>query len=310
MPDTSAPKRLLVTGGSGFLGKAFIRAMAAEGHTVVALGRTPIACGFPVELAPTDLSDPASVRSTLSKLRDQRPFDAIVHLAVSRHHREFPAKALDLFHVNSTVAAELLEFARTTGVDTSVFGSTGTVYSSTTKSSDTSDPGDREDVFRRPSSYFAASKLFADVMAELYRGLMAVSVLRFYAPYGPGLEDRMLCDLIDRVREGRPLSLPATGPGLAFSAVYVDDAVHVLREALAKRWNLTVNVAAPEAWTIESAGHLIGKLVGKAPVFERSAAPHAPRIVPNTEKLADLLPGRVFTGLEAGLAQMIAGTPG
>ncbi|MCZ8316885.1 NAD-dependent epimerase/dehydratase family protein [Phreatobacter sp.] len=303
--NNAAPSgRILITGGSGFLGRAFIAAMGAEGREVISIGRSP-APG--ARHAPADLADPASLRAALASLRNEPAPDAIVHLAVSRHHRDFPAKALDLFHVNASTAAELLDFGCARGVRQVVFGSTGTVYGAGVTSPEKASLRASEDTFQRPSSYFAASKLFADTMAELYRGYMSVAVLRFYAPYGPGLRNRMLADLVERVREGRPLSLPSSGGGLTFSAIHIDDAVAVLRAALDLGWRDTVNVASPEVWSIESAGHLIGRLVGTEAKFERDSNTLALRLVPAVDLLQTLMPGRDWIRLEDGLAGMIAG---
>jgi len=305
-PNASAgtrPTRLVVTGASGFLGRAFVAAMAAGGREIVSLGRAPVAGARHVH---ADLADTRSLRQTLRRLGSGPPIDAIVHLAVSRHHRDFPGKALDLFHVNAAAAAELLDFARVHGVGRAVFGSTGSVYGQGGTTPHEVAPGDAEDVFRRPRSYFAASKLFADVMAELYREWLPVAVLRFYAPYGPGLSDRMLSDLVARVREGRPLGLPPAGSGLAFAAVYLDDAVAALTAALDQAWSETVNVAAPEVWSIEEAGRLIGRIVGREPRFERGADAPGHRLVPALARLNALVPGHRWIGLEEGLTRSIA----
>lgn len=297
--------RFLVTGVSGFVGQSLVTDLSAAGHEVVCLGRkAPALPG--VTSAVTDISDPASFRAALAALRSAPRFDAIIHLAVSRHHREFPHRALDLFYVNTASAVELLDFARETGVPNAVFGSTGTVYSSTTTSTDDKTPGNHESEFRKPAHFFAASKLFADAFCDFYRGYLKIATLRLYAPYGPGLEDRMLTDIVQRVESGRPLSLPASGPGLAFSTLYIDDVKAVILAALSQAWNETVNTASPEVLTIESVGHLIGSIVGRAPTYERGTQTSAPRIVPDTTRLAQLMPGHVFTTPEAGIRSMIA----
>jgi UDP-glucuronate 4-epimerase len=296
--------RFLVTGVSGFVGQSLVRDLSAGGHQVVCLGRkAPALPGITSAFA--DISDPASFRAALGTLRAGPRFDAIIHLAVSRHHREFPQKALDLFYVNTASAVELLDFARGTGVPNAVFGSTGTVYSSTIASTDEPALGNHESEFRKPAHYFAASKLFADAFCEYYRGYLKIASLRLYAPYGPGLEDRMLTDLVARVESGRPLSLPASGPGLSFSTLYIDDVKTVIRAALSEAWNETVNAASPEVLTIESVGHLIGDILGRAPTFERGTQTSAPRIIPDTTRLSQLMPGHVFTGPAAGIRRMI-----
>ncbi len=296
--------RILLTGTSGFIGGALLQNFSARGVEVTSLGREPAPALLGVRSVTVDLGAPGSLRAALDRLKSEAPFDAIVHLAVSRHHRDFPGKALDLFQVNAASAAELLDFARVTGVSRAVFGSTGTVYSSTTISTDAA-AGNVESEFRKPNSYFAASKLFADVLCEFYRDYLPIATLRLYAPYGPGLKDRMLTDLAARVRTGQPLSLPATGPGLAFSATYVDDCLAVIDQALAGSWNETVNVASSEVWTIESAGYLLGELLGRAPQFERGQVAFAPRIVPDTSRLQQLST-HAFVGLKDGLVRMLA----
>lgn len=296
--------RILLTGASGFVGAALLPRLSAAGAQITTLGRG-LAPALPgVESVAVDLGRAGSLHDVLERLRKGPRFDAIVHLAVSRHHRDFPARALDMFQVNSAAAAELLDFARATGVGRAVFGSTGSVYSATTATA-VGAPGNHEGEFRKPNSYFAASKLFADALCDLYRGHLSIATLRLYAPYGPGLSDRMLTDLAARVRDGRPLSLPANGTGLAFAALYVDDATAVIEHALRAGWNETVNVAAPEVWTIESVGRLLGELLGREPAYERSASPTAPRVIPDTERLHALLPQYAFTGLREGLRAML-----
>lgn len=297
--------RILLTGASGFIAQSLVKDLVAEGQAITCLGRkAPALPG--VSAATADLGDPASLRAALGALRREPRFDAIIHLAVSRHHREFPEKALDLFYVNTAAAAELLDFARETGVPQAVFGSTGTVYSTTTASTDVAAAGNHESEFRKPAHYFAASKLFADTLCDFYRSHLRIATLRFYAPYGPGLEDRMLADLVARVEGGRPLSLPAAGPGLAFASIYIDDAKAVIRSALAAGWNETVNAAGMDVQTIESVGRLIGRIIGREPLFERGAQTSAPRLVPDVARLGELMPGRRFTDMETGLRAMIA----
>ncbi len=295
--------RVLMTGASGFIGGALLGAQARR-HAFTSLGRTTPPQQQSSTL-PADLADPASVRDALKSIETAPRFDALLHLAVSRFHRLFPEKALDMFHVNTTVTAELLDFARRTGVPHVVLGSTGNVYPA-----DDGPEGNlhasRESDFARPRTYFAASKLFADTLGELYRGQFAVTVLRFYAPYGPGLRDRMLADLVSRVRDGRPISLPEGSSGLRFAAVHVDDAVAVIERSLEACWNETMNVAAPEVWSIRDAGTLIGELLGKPVLFEVSPGAGAAGYLPDTTNLQARMHGHAFIGLREGLRGMIA----
>jgi carbamoyl-phosphate synthase large subunit len=74
-------KRVLVTGASGFVGKALVPRLAAEGYEVTALGRShapsPTAAGSPVETHQADLTDERAARTVLAPWR----WDAVVNLA-------------------------------------------------------------------------------------------------------------------------------------------------------------------------------------------------------------------------------------
>jgi nucleoside-diphosphate-sugar epimerase len=56
------------------------------------------------------------VQELLEGGRIERPIDVVMHLAVSRRHREFPEAALDMFNVIVAITAHLLDFARKAGV--------------------------------------------------------------------------------------------------------------------------------------------------------------------------------------------------
>jgi dihydroflavonol-4-reductase len=71
--------RVMLTGGTGFLGSAIARALLAAGHEVRALARpgTPrnVLAGVPVEYCPGDLTDPASLAAAM------RGCAAVIHCA-------------------------------------------------------------------------------------------------------------------------------------------------------------------------------------------------------------------------------------
>ncbi|MBX9700532.1 MAG: NAD-dependent epimerase/dehydratase family protein [Acetobacteraceae bacterium] len=79
MPDILPPSTVMLTGATGFLGSAIARALVARGHAVRALVRegTPrdVLEGVPVEYAPGDLTDMASIA------RAMRGCAAAIHCA-------------------------------------------------------------------------------------------------------------------------------------------------------------------------------------------------------------------------------------
>ena len=76
--------RVLVTGGSGYLGGAIVRALAARGHEPIVFARRASAAGLPGRAVDGDVRDRAAVR------RAAEGVEAIVHTAalVSVWHRQ------------------------------------------------------------------------------------------------------------------------------------------------------------------------------------------------------------------------------
>lgn len=103
---------ILVTGGTGFIGQAVIRHLAAGGKQVRTLLRpsaqTPdLPKGVPVEVAISDISDERSLRSALSGV------DTIYHLAGG----EWQGVRADLSQIEIQGTRALLEVAQEVGVE-------------------------------------------------------------------------------------------------------------------------------------------------------------------------------------------------
>lgn len=289
--------RVLLTGASGFMGSQLMA--AAADVEFVCLGRKlPGTAGPNARLVSADLGTADGLASALQGL--DGPFDAVMHLAVSRLHRTFPQTALDLFHVNVTATALLLDFAWRNGADRFVLGSTGSVYDGITE------PPLREDMVLAPRNYFPVTKFAAEELTRAYEAHMAISCLRFFTPYGPGQTDRLVPGLVDRVRNGQPVSLPPSGGGLAFKATYGTDCVAVALAALNDSWRGVINVASPGDLDLETAARVIGRVLGVEPTFERVAGASNLRLLPDTSRLEALMSGRPMTAFEDGIRAMCA----
>jgi nucleoside-diphosphate-sugar epimerase len=289
--------RVLLTGASGFLGRAWALAAPAD-IEIVALGRTlPEELAGRARLIEANLAEPGALAGVIASGALPGTIDAVVHLAVSRRHREFPDGALDMFEVNTATTARLLDFAGRSGAGHFLLGSTGTVYG-----------GNRSGLLDEerdvaPEAYFAATKRAAELLAERYRGRFAVSVLRFFVPYGPGQSDRLIPDLVARVSDGRPVLLPLEGDGMTFATIHVEDAVRVIGECVEQRWQGTFNVSSEGALTIREAASIIGELIGKAPQFERTESASVLRLVPDLTRLKERIATAGFKAFREGISQ-------
>jgi UDP-glucose 4-epimerase len=292
--------RILLTGATGFIGRALLAAAPPE-FAFVTLGRrpSPVARRDLVHID-ADLSAPPSLQSALESGLVEPSIDVVMHLAVSRFHRGFPDTALDMFNVDVASTAHLLDFARRAGARQFIIGSTGTVYHPFNQ------PMCREDDVLEPQTYFAFSKLAAERFALAYSpAYFEVFVPRFFSPYGPGQEDRLISGLIGNVIAGRPIRLPPQGGGLSTVPLYLDDVVRVLLAAISEGWRGIVNIGGPQALTLTEMAHIVGRVVGREPVFERSTGALDADLIPDLDRLSQYMPLDTFVAFEDGLARYV-----
>jgi len=175
--------RVLVTGATGFIGRAVVAAFAAAGHEVRAAGRrapvpSPAPFGPPVEVV---------LHGDLGAGVDWRPLvagmDAVIHLAGIAHAGPGVAEA-HYDRVNHRATAELASAARTAGVGRLVFISTIRA-----QSGPVADRVLTEADEPRPTDPYGRSKLAAEI--ALSRSGVPFTVLRSVLVYGPGVKGNL-----------------------------------------------------------------------------------------------------------------------
>jgi UDP-glucose 4-epimerase len=168
--------RILVTGASGFVGRALTSELAAAGHSVRAAMRQP-ADIFPrsVEvIAVSDLTRPVEWRPLL------REIDTVIHLAGIAHAGpEIAEQAYD--RVNRLATAELAHAAKNMGIKHLVFMS-----SIRAQSGPTSGTILRETDAPQPTDFYGRSKLAAE--EEVSAAGVPFTILRPVLIYGPDVK--------------------------------------------------------------------------------------------------------------------------
>ena len=269
--------KLLLTGATGLIGASLLKQLVPN-HTVHAISRSaklPLA----TSTIGVDLSTPWSI--------DQLPTDVqtVVHLAQSEHFRDFPARAKDIFAVNTESTVRLMDYALNIGARQFVLASSGGVYGGGSEPF-TEDAPVRSD---GPLGFYLRTRICSELLADCYSNQLNVICLRFFFVYGPGQQSHMLIPrLVDSVRCGRPITL--RGPeGLRLNPVYVEDAARAVANAISLKQSDKINIAGPEVVSLRGMASAIGRMVGRAPVFEVQEGVAAQDLVGDIGRMRRLL---------------------
>jgi len=221
-------KRLLVTGGAGFIGSHVVEAALEDGWEVAALDdlssgkRENLPPGVP--LYPVDVRDAAGVQDAVRAFGPTVISHQAAQASVSVSVRD-PVRDAE---VNIIGGLQVLRAAQAQGVERVVFASTGgAIYGEVAQGAAT------EGAPARPYSPYATSKLAFEQYLETFRqqfGLDYVS-LRYANVYGPRQnphgEAGVVAIFTDRLLAGQPLGINAMNEagddGCVRDYVYVGD---------------------------------------------------------------------------------------
>lgn len=283
--------RILVTGAAGFIGSTLTKILAAEfgPDAVWSVVRATTAS----TVGPAVAAD-VSLPGWTSALPDES-FDVVIHLAQSRHFRDFPSRADDIVAVNVAATVELAAWAVAHGVKRFVFTSTANVYGA-------SGSPFREDDICRPQGMYAASKRAAEVLLEPFAAHVEVLVLRVFGAYGAGQGSGMLPGVMQRFDEGEEITL-AGGVGVRYSPLHVQDCARTIAEvachAVVTGYEV-INVAGEEAVDLAQVVRILEAETGRSGrVRETSDAPV--EFVADTTRLYELSRTRPRLAFRDGL---------
>lgn len=174
-------KKILITGGFGFIGARFVRHFQAKDIEVMVLEHpaSKIPDGFPAcEIVRADITD----RSFIDTLKVTN-VDAVLHLAAqSSGPRSFSIPEIDI-KINVLGTLNTIDWCISNGIDRFLFASSFVIYG---------DHPDKEllneETVCIPKSVYATSKLACEHLLTTYAQLKGIkwSALRMFNVYGPG----------------------------------------------------------------------------------------------------------------------------
>jgi len=304
---SAAPRRVLVTGGAGFIGSNLCAALVAHHGVSRVAVVDDLSSGLEENLAGID-----GLEVTIGSILDSElltglmaEVDAVVHLAARPSVPRSIEDPQATHDANATGTLRVLDAARRAGGPHVLVASSSSVYGANRTL-----PA-REDLPARPLSPYAASKLAGEGYALAYANAFSlpVTVFRFFNVFGP----RQRADhayaavvpiFVSAALRGEPL--PIHGDGLQTrDFTYVDSVVGVLRQAVLD------GITAPEPVNLAFGGRhsllelvtLLEEVLGRP--LERHHGPARPGDVRDSQadqtRLRSLFPDLSPVSLDEGL---------
>ncbi|MFF9208288.1 MULTISPECIES: UDP-glucuronic acid decarboxylase family protein [unclassified Streptomyces] len=262
-------RRVLVTGGAGFVGSHLCGRLLGDGCDVVCLDN--LATGSRANVAELntrpgfrfvrgDATDPAAWRALPGR------FDLVLHFACPASPADYLRLPLETLDVGSTGTRLALERAQADGARF-LLASTSEVYG------DPLEHPQRESYWGNvnpngPRSVYDESKRFAEALVTAHRSVHGTdtAIVRIFNTYGPRMrtgDGRAVPTFIAQALDGMPLTVAGDG-GQTRSLCYVDDTVDGILALAASGESGPVNIGGAEEITMLELARRIIDLTGSA----------------------------------------------
>ncbi len=259
--------RVLVTGGSGFIGSHVVDKLRLRGYEPVIY-----------DLRPSPWHADGTVETVLGSITDREALEralqnveAVAHLAAVADVNDVHAEPEDAERVNARGTVTVLEAARRAGVKRIVYASTIWVYSDCVE-----DDVNEDTLLPPPSHLYTSTKLAGELYCKAYQELYGIdyTILRFGIPYGPrAREAAVIPAFVNKAFKGEPLTLAGDG-SQSRRFVYVEDLADGVAAGLdSVAINRVYNLASNDTVTIKRIAETVKELVGDTEIVYTPARP-------------------------------------
>jgi UDP-glucuronate 4-epimerase len=303
-------KKVLVTGGAGFIGSHVAEVLLARGDDVVIVDemndyydlRTKeenlrlLRAAYPDEnrlkIVRGDICDRDLMESIFATDRPKW----VCHMAARAGVRPSIQDPYVYIHSNIKGTTQLMELSAKYGVQNFVFASSSSVYggSKSTFFSET-------EVVDNPVSPYAASKKACELLAYTYHHLYQLNVtgLRFFTVYGPrGRPDMAPFMFLDRVSRGQEIQQFGDGSS-SRDYTYISDIVDGVVRSIDRPYPYEIfNLGKGSGTSLKKFIHLVEKHAGKKAIIK--ILPDQPGDVPYT--CADVSKAKEMLGYESAIS--------
>ena len=294
-------KRVLVTGGGGFVGRACLPVLADRGFEVHAVTRRVPPNPSRTQWHPGDLRDPTTIGSLMSRIQPTH----LLHLAwytqpgsfwSSRENLEWLDRSIGLFQMFAECGGTRIV---ATGSCAEYDWSGGICREATTPC--------------RPSTLYGRTKLAAATYLEAMSGHgLSTSWARLFFLYGPGASEQRMPGVVISALNRNEFANCSEGTQRR-DFLHIEDAGRAIVSLLDSEVTGPTNICSGEATQIRELAMQTAELIGKPELLRIGTVPAAanepPLIVGDNSRLRDELGWSARYSLAQGLRQTIDSWP-
>ncbi len=300
--------RIVVTGGSGFIGSHLCDAFLQRGDEVVAVD--DLSTGRLQNLAHlAEHKAFAFIRADVSKeLPVDGSVDGVLHFASPASPPEYLAAPLESLDVSSLGTRRALDLTLASNARF-LLASTSEIYGDPAVHPQTENYNGNVDP-TGPRAVYDEAKRFAETLTCTYRRLydLPTAIVRIFNTYGPRLrpsDGRVVSNFLMQAIDGKPLTVYGTGDQTR-SFCFVSDEVRGIVALFDSDVSDPVNIGNPNEITMLELVDIVREVTDSSAdvVFEPLPAGDPTRRRPDTTRARELLGWEPRVALREGLAHM------
>jgi len=300
-----SPRRVVVTGGAGFVGSHLCEALVGRGDHVVAVDDLSSGLRENLDALAGRPEFEFVLADVSSELPVEGPVDAVLHLASPASPPDYLERPLETLAVGSEGTRRALTLAHAHRARF-LLASTSEVYGDPTVHPQAESYwGNVNPV--GPRSVYDEAKRFAESLTMAWHRTHGtdVRIVRIFNTYGPRLrpgDGRVVSNFLVQALEGRPLTVYGDGSQTR-SLCFVDDEVAGIMALLDADLTGPVNIGNPNELTVLELAHAVIDLTGSASTvsFEPLPVDDPTRRRPDITLARRALGWEPRIGLEEGL---------